>query len=213
MRDQTTTGPGGDRSLAELCAAAAGGDRAAFDAIHQRLAGGVRKLFLDRTSGRSDTAEELCQRTWVGVWQSLSRGKYDPSRAAISTFVYAVASKVWLQHLRGMRRGAAGPVDAIEGVFGGGDDPADAVHAAELIQAIRDCLAAPSGEGGLTEDERWFAQAAAGGASDRELARRLSVSPSTANARKRAVLEKVRRFLAQRGHRPETTERTAKIRE
>jgi RNA polymerase sigma factor (sigma-70 family) len=212
MRDPTPSNPGSERSLADLCAAAAQGDRPAFDAIHRRLSGGVRKLFLDRSAGRADLAEELGQRTWVGVWQSISTGKYDPSRAAISTFVYAVASKVWLQHLRGAKRGV-GSADALEAAFGAGDDPAEAIHAAELIQAVRQCLAAPVSEGGLTEDERWLAQAAATGASDRDLARRLSISPSTANARKRAALEKVRRYLAQRGHRPETPERTAPARE
>jgi DNA-directed RNA polymerase specialized sigma24 family protein len=38
------------------------------------------------------------------------------------------------------------------------------------------------------------------------LAKRLGVSPSTANARKRAAFEKVRRHLASLGHR-EITER------
>lgn len=208
MREGIPSSP--DRSLADLCAAAAGGDRAAFDAIHRRLGGGVRKLFIDRSGGRADLSEELCQRTWVGIWQSISTGKYDPSRAAISTFVYAVAFKVWLQYLRGTRRAAA-MSDAIDEAFGAGEDPSEAVHAAELIQAVRSCLSAPVSEGGLTEDERWLAQAAAAGASDRELARRLSISPSTANARKRAVLEKVRRYLAQRGHRPESVERAARV--
>jgi RNA polymerase sigma-70 factor (ECF subfamily) len=172
----------------------------------------VRKLFLDRSAGRADLTEELCQRTWVGVWQSLSTGKYDPARAAISTFVYAVASKVWLQHLRGTRRVSA-PADAIDASFGPGSDPAEALHAAELVQAVRACLAAPAAYGGLTEDERWLVQAAASGVSDRDVARRLSISPSTANARKRAALEKVRRFLAQRGYRPESIERTAPMAE
>ena len=199
-----------DRSLADLCAAAAGGDRAAFDALHRRLSGGVRKLFLDRTTGRADVAEELCQRTWVGVWQSLSTGKYDPGRAAISTFVYAVASKIWLQHLRTTRQPGI-PGDAIDAAFGAGDDPAEAIHAADLIQAVRDCMSAPAEEGGLSPEERALAQAAAAGASDRDLARRFSISPSTANARKRAVLDKLRRFLAQRGFRGERAERAARV--
>jgi RNA polymerase sigma factor (sigma-70 family) len=212
MSQGSRDNPGSDRSLADLCAAAVGGDRAAFDALHRRLGGGVRKLFLDRSAGRADLSEELCQRTWVGVWQSLSAGKYDPTRAAISTFVYAVAFKVWLQHLRGLRR-VTGPADAIEASLGTGGDPAEALHGAELIQTVRDCLSTPASQGGLTEDERWLVQAAGSGVSDRDIARRLGISPSTANARKRAALEKVRRFLAQRGYRPETVERTAPMAE
>src|SRR5690606_14994005 len=129
MRTTPTTGPAGERPLADLGIAAAGGDRAAFELVHQRLGGGGRRLVLERTGGRADVAEELAQRTWVGVWQSINAGKYDPARAAISTFVYAVASKVWLQHLRGSAR-ATGSVEALEAVFGSGGDPAEVTHAA-----------------------------------------------------------------------------------
>jgi DNA-binding CsgD family transcriptional regulator len=41
------------------------------------------------------------------------------------------------------------------------------------------------------------------GETDRELARRLKISPSTANARKRAAFQKLRLYLAARGHRIE----------
>ena len=51
-------------------------------------------------------------------------------------------------------------------------------------------------------------QEAARGESDRALAKRLGVAPSTLNVRKRGALEKLRRFLASRGHRAETGERT-----
>lgn len=78
------------RSLADLAAAAAQGNAAAFEALHKRLSGGLRKLFVERSGGRSDVADDLIQRTWVGVWQALRSGRYDPARSAISTFVYAV---------------------------------------------------------------------------------------------------------------------------
>jgi len=49
---------------------------------------------MDRTGGRSELADDFSQKTWVAVWQALIAGKYEPDRAAISTFVYAVGYRV-----------------------------------------------------------------------------------------------------------------------
>lgn len=214
MHQQNPKPPSATQQLQSLCAAAAGGDEAAFDAIHRRLGGGLRRLFLDRAGGRSDLADELAQRTWVAVWQALRAGKYDPSRAAISTFVYAVGTKIWLGHLRGSRRDdqRTGLVETGSFALVRDDDPSDAAADSELLQAVRDCLAgAIAGEGGLTPDERALIRAAASGESDRALAKRLRLAPSTVNVRKRAAYEKLRRLLAQRGHRPERPEREAHV--
>jgi DNA-directed RNA polymerase specialized sigma24 family protein len=205
--------PSAPELLQSLCAAAAAGDASAFEAIHRRLGGGLKRLFLERSGGRADLAEELSQRTWVAVWQALTAGKYDPSRAAISTFVYAVGSKIWLGHLRGSQRDGARAAGG-EGAFYAlvrDDGPGDVAAGAELIQAVRDCLAGVGADGGLTPDERALVCAAAAGESDRALAKRLKLAPSTVNARKRAAYEKLRRWLAQRGHRPESSERGAGV--
>ena len=55
--------------------------------------------------------------------------------------------------------------------------------------------------GALNPEERALIRAVAGGHSDRSLAKLLGVAPSTVNVRKRTVFEKVKRFLAVRGHR------------
>ena len=99
--------PRRDSSLQHLTTRAAGGDEGAFAALHQRLGGGLFRLFLDRTGGRSELADDFSQKTWVAVWQALIAGKYDPARAAISTFVYAVGYRVWLQHMRSTGRANA----------------------------------------------------------------------------------------------------------
>jgi RNA polymerase sigma factor (sigma-70 family) len=193
-----------------LCNSALDGDQTAFSQLYQRLGGGIRNLFLQR-SGRLDIAEDLSQRTWAAFWQALKQGKYDPSRAAVSTFLYAIASKIWLQHLRTAKRSArerahggddlAPPIADIAG-----GNPADAMRLGELLQAVRECLA---GAGDLTEEERFLVRSVSGGETDRALAKRLGISPSTANARKRAAFEKVRRYLATRGHRSDFSERAA----
>lgn len=188
------------RSLAQLAAAAASGDRVAFESLHRRLTGGLRKIFIERSGGKADVADDLIQRTWVGVWQALSSGRYDPARSAISTFVYAVAHKMWLQHLR-----ARGPLPDAAEVDPGASPTGPPAELAEVLEAVRACLRGEAGD--LTPDERAILRLSGTGASDRDLAARLSVSPSTANARKRAAFDKLRRHLASLGHRPETTER------
>lgn len=213
MAQPTQPTPSGDpRSLAELAASAAAGDRGAFAALHKRLSGGVRRLFLDRAGNKPEVADDLLQRTWVGVWQSLSRGRYDPGKSAISTFVYAVAHKMWLQHLRsagGSARALGGDdlsLESVEAVSSQGES-----DLAEALDAIRACLRGQGGD--LTTDEREILRLSGSGASDRDLAAKLGVSPSTANARKRSAFEKLRRHLAAGGHRWEAPERTGKASE
>ncbi|MFN0131349.1 MAG: RNA polymerase sigma factor [Phycisphaerales bacterium] len=196
-------------TLSDLARVASTGDRPSFDAIHARLAGAVRRLLLTRLGNRADLVDDLSQRTWMGVWNALSRRQYDPERSAITTFVYAVATKVWLQHARTtMRARVAIPghspddFDAAEA-----EEPVDSPGLAERVHAVRECLQ-PHPEG-LTSDESWLLRAAADGATDRDLAKRLGVAPSTAHARRKAALDKLRRLLARRGIRGESTERDA----
>src|SRR5690349_1285968 len=47
--------------LAHLALRSASGDRNAFAALHQRLGGGLFRLFLERTGGRSELADDFSQ--------------------------------------------------------------------------------------------------------------------------------------------------------
>ena len=174
--------------------------QAFFHEQHARLAPGLRRLFIDRTAGRQDLAEELAQRAWALAWRALAAGKYDPARAAFSTFVYAIAQNVWLQHLRssGQKQNNLTPL---------ADDPStstllpeDTAKLAEVVHLLRLVL---RGElpAQLSEEERWIVRAIADGETDRSLAAKLRLSPSTANARKNSAFDKLRRFLASKGHR------------
>lgn len=192
----------------DLSAAAARGHRAAFDALHDRFAAGLLRLFLLRTGGRQDLAEDLAQRTWMTCWRSLAAGKYDPARAAFSTYLYAIGGNIWREHLRAAGRAAElGPPDALGAVEDSGN-PEDWVRLAETLDALRSCLSGEDG-GDLTEDDRWILRAVADGASDRDMARRLGLAPSTMNVRKRAAFDRLRRWLASRGHRLDLPERPA----
>jgi RNA polymerase sigma-70 factor (ECF subfamily) len=201
-----TQTPRRDSSLQHLTLRAARGDEGAFAALHQRLGGGLFRLFLERTGGRSELADDFSQKTWVAVWQALTAGKYDPGRAAISTFVYAVGYRVWLQHMRTTGRANAHLEAAAAGMgsVAASADPSNESKLAEMIESVRGCLRAGDHECGLTDEERWILRAASTGVTDRELAARLGVAASTANTRKQAAYDKMRRYLEKQGHRADS---------
>lgn len=202
---RSVAGGGGDASgeltpqrLVELSRAAAAGDATAFGDLHRRFSAGLVRLFLKRCGGDQDLSEDLAQRTWTLVWNAVRLGRYDPGKATLSTFVYAVGNNVWLQHLR--RAGKAGRVAALSDEAGEAV-PDDSVRAeSELIQAVRAAMSGEQGAG-LSEQERSIVRWAGEGLSDRDLAERLGLAPSTANVKKRAAFEKIKRFLASKGFR------------
>ena len=190
--------PPSPAALSDLAAAAARGDRRAFETLHTRFEPGLRRLFLTRTGGRQDQADDLAQRTWMECWKSVSAGRYDPARAAFSTFVYAVGTNVWREHLRARGRTADGAAaEDPPGIAG----PRGAAELAELLDEVRSGLAGTVT--GLSEEDRAVLRAIGGGESDRGMAQRFGVAPSTMNAKKRAALERLRLWLVSRGHKGE----------
>lgn len=199
-----------DCSLRTLSEALTRRDRSAFDAVYERLAGGLRRFLLKKSGGREEWAEEIAQKTWAAVWEAVRDARYDPRRSSISTFVYAVAYKMWLREMRASRSGAAvlnGAARLAETRPGVVDDPAEAAGLAETIDAVRACLRAADNPGGLTELESSIVAAIAAGESERSLAEQLGVAPSTVNARKQAAYRKLRRCLAAKGISADSIER------
>jgi RNA polymerase sigma factor (sigma-70 family) len=200
--DNATPEGGGAVTLQHLAERALGGDEAAFEGLHRRLGGGLRNFIQRRVGGAEELVEELAQAAWVEVWRSLDRGTYDPGKARITTFVYAVGYKMVLRYQRDRRRG--GGVGALPGVA---DDPAlwlhealaDTLHTSELVDAVRDCLRRPGSVHSLTAEERAVALGAATGRSERDLAGALGLAPSTVNARKKSAYEKLRKCLSKKG--------------
>lgn len=203
-----TAGSQSDREhLQRLAAAAAGGDDAAFEGLHRRLLGGLQHLF-QRRVGRIEVAEELAQRTWVAVWRSLRAGRYDPARAAISTYVYAVGHHVWLQYCQEYANsGGTEPLWTAAMQPGPDDEPADDLALAELIDAVRACVALEGEPIALTPQERAVVSGLAAGLSERALAGQLGLAPSTIHARKTTAFDKLRRALTQRGFAHDSGER------
>ncbi len=136
-------------------------------------------------------AAELCQRTWIEFWGALASGRHDPARARVSTFLYAVAQIVWMRELRRRGRETA-RVRTLEPGWempSEADGPDAAAELAAQVDAVRRVMQGQAGD--LSAADRAVLRAIAEGATDREVASRLEVSPSTAHERKKAVLERL----------------------
>jgi len=196
------TGPDGTSDpVTQLVEQAQAGDRGAFEQLVRRFDPGLKRILLRRSGGDATLADELAQETWVAVWTALSQQRYDPRKAAISTFIYAVAHKRWLQHLR--RRGSRpvlGGLDAT--LFDVPDDtanPASLMHAAELLDALRDCLRVSDRPLSLSEEERCVVIGLSGDETERTMSAELGLAASTVHARKLSAYKKLRRCLAAKG--------------
>ena len=194
---------GSRATLVELTAMSSRGDERAFGALHRRVGAGLRRMLLKRAGGREDVVEDLSQKTWAAVWKALRENKYDPGRAAITTFVYAVGHNAWLTHLRQVARQQEGEHELVAGATASTGTARERgatalVAEAELIEAVRLCIRDPR-VGGLSELERTIVHAIALGEGDRQLARRLGMSGSTINKHKHNAYDKIRRFLSTRG--------------
>lgn len=176
--------------------------REEFERAHQRLKGWMIRLFLENTGHGRDVADELSQRAWSLIWQAVSSGRYDPQRAALTTFAYGVAHNVlrqWQQgRLREQRReslAAAAARSDLATSTDGLSDVGDLVADAERVDLVRSCLRGQQPDSGLSAGETHLLRLLSQGLTDRELAVELDISPSTANARKRSAMAALSNYL------------------
>lgn len=195
-------------SLRRLCHAAAAGDEVAFHEFHRRLNPGVRRFLLRRIQSNFELIEELCQRVWIAMWESLRAGRYDPTRSAPTTFVYAIAYNIMLQHFRQGRPGISLDESDLyaERLFADHPEPSEFLRSCELLDSIRDCVAGRIVPPGFLDSDREILAAVSRGETEREMARKFAISPSTANARKQLALQKLQDYLQKFGHLPDTSE-------
>ncbi len=164
---------------------------------HGRFGRAVSRWFGARC--RSQTAEDLAQKTWAALAATLARGGYDAGRSAPSTFVYAVMHNIWRQHAAALARAGTGVAEgagADERAAPGSPDLPDAVAEAEELDRVRFYVGERSP---LDAATREVLRLVGAGATDRDLAVWLGVSASTAHARKRAALERLRGALEEGG--------------
>ena len=157
-----------------------------------------------RTGGDTALVEELLHTTWIGVWDAFRQRRYDRRKAAASTFIYAVAHKLWLQHLRriGQAPKTGGDLDFSflldpDGVRS--PEPAHEMQTLETLDALRDCLRAENRRNSLTPEERHILLGLVGEKTERILAEELGLAPSTIHARKLLAYNKLRNCMAAKG--------------
>lgn len=181
--------------LAELAARAAQGDHDALSELHRRLSGGLVRWFQRTWPQDPERCDSLAHETWTLVWQSLRDGRYDPRRAAITTFAFAIAGNMRLRELR--RIGKSFQSQSSDDSQEIDSDPAESLERASLLETVRRVLVDP--EAGLQESDRVILGLLARGMGDRDIARELGVSPSTGHERKRKALERLASLLRSLG--------------
>ena len=127
------------RRLAELVRRiAAVSDRTAFAELFEVLAPRVRS-FLIRLGSDGGTAEELTQEVMLAVWHSARQ--FDPSQAAVTTWVYTIARNRRIDWLRRERWAEPDPDDPLfvqEKVDSAETDVETAERQSRLHRAIAD---------------------------------------------------------------------------
>jgi RNA polymerase sigma-70 factor (ECF subfamily) len=171
-------------SDAELVALMANGDEGALRELFERH-GGVVLALARRMLSNSEDAEEVLHDTYLSLWRHAAH--YDGTRAAVRTYLYAVARNHCLTRLRAR---SARPLvrdvepEALEGMaYSSYQDPIPGVMARRALSALVD------------EDRRLLEEAYFGGWSQSELADRHDLPLGTVKSRVRRALLKMRDVL------------------
>ena len=95
-----------------------------------------------RATANGNVVEDLAQETFLRVFRGLP---YFDARSKLSTWIYTIAHRVAVDHLRqaGRWRDAPGQtddVDAVDGLVAAGDNPEVAVAQQEMNQLVREHL-------------------------------------------------------------------------
>lgn len=97
-------------SDAELLAAIADGDKAAFAVLFSRYAGKI-KGFMMRSRADAADADEIVQDVMVAIWRRAS--SFDPARAGAATWIFAIARNRRIDLIRRASRPAPDPEDPL----------------------------------------------------------------------------------------------------
>jgi len=95
--DSRGSPPSGEQLSQLLVAVGRGADRQAFAALFKHFAPRL-KSYLARTGSSDAQAEDFAQEAMVSVWRKAAR--FDPQQAAASTWIFAVARNLRVDHYR-----------------------------------------------------------------------------------------------------------------
>ena len=84
----------------QLVTLAHDGDAVAFETLFNRYRDGIYKLYLNRTGGNRDDADDLLQETFIKVFLNL--GKYDTA-FTFGQWIYTIARNTFIDFMRKRR--------------------------------------------------------------------------------------------------------------
>ncbi|MGE3182497.1 MAG: RNA polymerase sigma factor, partial [Phycisphaerae bacterium] len=169
---------------------------------------GLLNFFLRRCNGNEAVAAELTQETCAELWRAVRAGKYDPDRAAISTFLYAIANHRWLQHRRVIARRTEFTQEPDASAPDEAPTPEDWLNVRELLDHFRACLRGDDRLHALSEREQEIVRLFSAGETERAIAKTLKFAPSTVHAVKKSAFQKLQNCLREKGYSQEEVERT-----
>lgn len=163
---------------------AAARDRAAFAALFIHFAPRV-KAYLRRLGAADPQAEDLAQEVLLAVWHKADR--FDPQRAAASTWVFTIARNMRIDALRREPRGGIVPADDLPDM----EDDTPAADAMLIVgerdRALRDAMAALP-----AEQARLVRLAFLEDKPHSEIERQLSIPLGTVKSRLRLAMQRLR---------------------
>lgn len=161
-------------------------DRAAFAALFNHFAPRV-KGFLMKSGMPAAQAEDCAQDVLATVWQKASL--YDPRKAGVATWIFAIARNRRIDVLRKSRRPE--PQDLDWGGDGEAPDQAEVFAAEEEARGLGQALQAlPAAQRSLIERAFW------GDRSHGQLAAETGLPLGTIKSRIRLALDRLRRDIA-----------------
>jgi len=177
---------GEDQYLDGLLSRVARGEKAAFEAVYDSLAGPVYGLIL-RVVRDPAQSEEVSQEVLLEVWRTAAR--FDPARGTAATWVLTIAHRRAVDRVRSAAAAAAREQRNAE-IPVPHDDVAATVEASLDAERVRQCLES------LTEAQREsITLAYYGGYSYRQVGERLGTALSTIKTRIRDGLIRMRDCL------------------
>ena len=122
----------------ELVGRMAAGDREALAIIFRRHHGTVYR-FSRQMLGSKEAAEDVTQDVFVALTRSA--GRFNPSVASLSTYLYGIARNLVLQHYKRSRSRTEVNIDAIinggDAAFATAADPSEALSRTQMTQQLR----------------------------------------------------------------------------
>jgi RNA polymerase sigma-70 factor (ECF subfamily) len=161
-------------------------DRAAFVELFNRYAVRV-KAFLVKGGAGQEQADEAAQDVMVSLWRRA--GQYDPAKASVATWIYAIARNRRIDLLRRESRPAPDPEDPLFQPDPP-EDPAESAAASGRDARVREALAALSEEQREVVRLTFFA-----GLTQAEIAEAAGVPLGTVKSRLRLAFGRLRAAL------------------